>query len=399
MTLVVFATGLLYLIYLVLFRKLPTLKTVILSVIAGLILTLLSMLIVSGKPSGMQFHDKYGWPSQFYIVSKDTTASQEGVEILSLMSTPTFKAPNIFADLVLYTLISLLVIALIQSIKAKNKKEIVYLCFSLILYLGLLISIAGLNTYHNSFSEDNRTTTSLDNDIVNIQVPSTNSKSSNNIVVQKDYETPVQNGVNIIGAVYKNGALIIDVTSSGCSTLEYTLNLGEDRSASEVPVIPASISKTNAGSCEILNTDKLSFSVNNILNALQMPSDSIITLNFVDSQNNLIEVKIDGSPIGGLTKKSAKELLFAQYPEMKDSEASLPPHLFYYFPSEDTGWKIVYTTEGSGVDQILAAECFEINRDSSVTKLGSYQAKTYDSYIVTDVSQLDENTCTVKDLN
>lgn len=398
-TLVVFATGLLYLIYLVLFRKLPTLKTVILAVIAGLILTLISMLIVSGAPSGMQFHDKYGWPSQFYIVSKDTTASQEGVEILSLMSTPTFKAPNMFADLVLYTLISLLVIALIQSIKAKNKKEIVYLCFSLILSLGLLISIAGLNTYHNSFSEDNRTTTSLDNDIVNIQIPSVNSKSDGNIIVQKDMEAPVQIDVTIKSAVYEDGNLVLDIGFNGCGPFVFTLYLGEDRSSSTVPVIPASLIKTDDGSCDLWNSEKLKFSGTDILNALQLPSEASIILNFVGLGNDPIEVKLEDSVIGGLTKSITKSYLEKANLGIDLDGSSLPPHMLYYFPSETEDWKVVYTTEGSGEDQIFAAECYSVDNKGTVTKLGSYQAKTYNSYIVSDVDQLDEGTCKLKDLN
>lgn len=398
-TLVIFATGILYLIYLVLFRKLPKLKTVILAVIAGLILTLLSMLIVSGAPSGMQFHDKYGWPSQFYIVSKDTTASQERVEILSLMSAPTFKAPNMFADFILYTLISLLGIALIQSIKAKNKKEIVYLCFSLILSLGLLASIAGLNTYRNSFPENDRAVVSFDNNVTNIQIPATNSKSDGNIVVINDNETPVSTDVSVNGAVYADGNIIVDVTFPSCGVFVFTLTLGNDRSALDIPVIPASISKTDSEDCYILNSDKLSFSGTDILNALQLPSDSSIVLNFIGKENELIEVKLEDSEVGGLTKSLAKSYLEKAGLELDLDGSSLPPHMLYYFPSETESWKVVYTTEGSGEDQIFAAECFSVDDKGTITKLGSYQAKTYDSYIVSDITQIDETTCKVKDLN
>ncbi|MCA9382698.1 hypothetical protein KC660_04825, partial [Candidatus Dojkabacteria bacterium] len=110
-------------------------------------------------------------------------------------------------------------------------------------------------------------------------------------------------------------------------------------------------------------------------------------------------VVIENNNIDQSTKDKLNSSLLKAYPELDLNSEDLPPHMLYYFPCEENGWRIVYTTEGSGIDQILAAECFEINRDSSVARLGSYQAKGYDSYIVTDVSQLDESTCKIRDLN
>lgn len=93
-----------------------------------------------------------------------------------------------------------------------------------------------------------------------------------------------------------------------------------------------------------------------------------------------------------ITQEEAKDKLIQKYPELA-IDPGLPPHMFYYYPRSG-GWIIVYTSEGSGVQQIFAADCFYVNDE--IQKIGSYKYEPYMSFILTDINDLDEETCKVK---
>lgn len=96
------------------------------------------------------------------------------------------------------------------------------------------------------------------------------------------------------------------------------------------------------------------------------------------------------------TKEYAKSLLLEEYPELK-FDPGLPPHNYYYSRNENS-WYIVYTSEGSGLAQIFAVECFEVNDNNNVIKLGTYESKPESSYILNDITRLDFESCMIKDL-
>ena len=88
-----------------------------------------------------------------------------------------------------------------------------------------------------------------------------------------------------------------------------------------------------------------------------------------------------------------------QYPqEVKDMNVSLPPPLFYY--SDFSGFKgkkyVIYTTEGSGVQTIFAAMCFDVSDITKIKITGSYLQNPSDSYFLTDLIHLNPSNCSVK---
>lgn len=52
------------------FKRKPTVRIVLYSAIAGMILSLLSSLIVQGDYGGMGYHERFGWPFPYHTVSR-----------------------------------------------------------------------------------------------------------------------------------------------------------------------------------------------------------------------------------------------------------------------------------------------------------------------------------------
>ncbi|QQS39246.1 hypothetical protein IPM62_01360 [Candidatus Woesebacteria bacterium] len=104
--------------------------------------------------------------------------------------------------------------------------------------------------------------------------------------------------------------------------------------------------------------------------------------------------------VGNLDEKISKDiaqgLLFADFPEISKGLAGGPPaHMLYYFENNE-GWQVVYTTEGSGVDQIFEASCFKVTHQRVVYQTGNYKYENLSSYILKDIDNLDTETCRVK---
>ena len=116
-----------------------------------------------------------------------------------------------------------------------------------------------------------------------------------------------------------------------------------------------------------------------------------------NSKENIHEAKIEEVNTAAFTEQVAKEFLLSAQPNIeKGIQAGLPPQLLY-FSKRGQDWLIVHTTEGSGVDQIFAADCYQVKADGSVTVLGHYQYEPYMSYILQDINHLNVETCTIQE--
>jgi hypothetical protein len=91
----------------------------------------------------------------------------------------------------------------------------------------------------------------------------------------------------------------------------------------------------------------------------------------------------------------AKDSLFAAYPEIEQELLQgLPPQLLYYSQVDDYIY-VVHTLEGSGVEQIFAANCYRIDNTGEVAKVGEYVYQPYMSYILQDINNLDQTNCKI----
>lgn len=70
------------------------------------------------------------------------------------------------------------------------------------------------------------------------------------------------------------------------------------------------------------------------------------------------------------------------------AKASLPPHQWYQV-EYNKGKYIVFTTEGSGIEAIFSATCFNYGNSK---QLGSYESGP-NTRVLTNVSELDPSTC------
>lgn len=114
-------------------------------------------------------------------------------------------------------------------------------------------------------------------------------------------------------------------------------------------------------------------------------------------KNRIIDVYPNWTPLDS-NSEIIKEISI-QYPqEVKDMNANLPPHLFYY--SNFSGFKgkkyVIYTTVGSGVQTIFAAVCFDVSDVTKIKITGNYLQNPSDSYFLTDLIHFNPSNCTVK---
>lgn len=91
----------------------------------------------------------------------------------------------------------------------------------------------------------------------------------------------------------------------------------------------------------------------------------------------------------------AVQSIVKQFPnEVKDMNVGLPPHVFYSFKQGKKAI-VIYTSEGSGVATIFAATCFDVTNNNKIEILGKYEYKPIDSYLLTDIKNLNPTNCKI----
>jgi len=109
------------------------------------------------------------------------------------------------------------------------------------------------------------------------------------------------------------------------------------------------------------------------------------------------EAEIDEALNAPFMEQDAKEILLTAHPDIvKGIQAGLPPQMLYT-SRQGQDWLIVHTIEGSGVDQIFAADCYRVKADGTITVLGNYQYEATMSYILQDIQHLNAKTCTIQE--
>ncbi|MCA9377274.1 hypothetical protein H6762_00705 [Candidatus Nomurabacteria bacterium] len=372
-------------------QKKLSFKTYSIALGLGIIFTLLSLIVAQGKYGGMMYHERFGWPAQFYSVSRNIDWSE-------LPSTPipfnqSFNFIKGFVNVLVYSSVFYLIFNVIESIKAKKNQVIIISSF----VLGLtLIMIFGFSIYNN-------VNTSVDEvpvDKLDSSFDQNDMDFDDNPIVFIDDETqlPVSDDVTLTDAKYNNGELLISLKYSGCSPHKFKLYIGSNWTDSEPSVVPVSIYHYSDGACEIMGESTERFSVYDLFNVLdkEVAEGQKLILSISDTSRKNIEVEIENSFNDSFSQEFAKEALLSAHPNISDEMNALPAKSLY-FSRKDDHWTAVYTAEGSGVLQIFEAVCYKITGDGSVSELGQYKHEPYMSYILTDINNLDEETCTIRE--
>lgn len=363
-------------------------KTLLIASGVGILVTFLSLIVTQGNYGGTMYHERFGWPAQFYSVSRDI---ESGLDILIIKDLNPLK---LLVNLLIYSSLFYLIFNVIESIKAKKNQLTIVSSVVLVL---TLTTIFGFSTYNNITTSVNeahidQTTSSVDQNSVDID---------GNPIVFVDDETkvPVSDDVILTDAKYNNGELLLNLKYSGCPPHTFKLYIGSNWTDSEPPIVPVSIYHYSDGACEIMSESTKRFSVYDLFNVLnkEVAKGQKLILSISDTSLNSKEVEIENSFNDAFSQEYAKETLLAKYPDIaKGLEGGLPPQILY-FSRRDDSWIVVHTLEGSGVLQIFEATCYKVQEDGSVSELGHYKYEPYMSYILTDINNLDEETCTIRE--
>ena len=122
------------------FKKRLTLRIYFLTILMALILSVISMAIARGNYGGTAYHERFGWPIQYYLVSRN-------IEVGTNIAVP-YSFEFIFSKFLANTFIWLYLPVIIYTIYLNKKRTsafIIYISFAIIIFIGL---VAGFSLYN-----------------------------------------------------------------------------------------------------------------------------------------------------------------------------------------------------------------------------------------------------------
>ena len=122
------------------FKKKLTLKIYLFTILVALVLSLISLIVARGSYGGTAYHERFGWPIQYYIVSRN-------IEIGTNIAFP-YSFYFIFSKFLANTFIWLYLPAMSYTIylnKKRTRAFILYTIFALILFIGLVVGFSLYN--------------------------------------------------------------------------------------------------------------------------------------------------------------------------------------------------------------------------------------------------------------
>lgn len=125
------------------FKKKLTIRIYLFTILLALILSVISMIIARGNYGGTAYHERFGWPVQYYIVSRN-------IEIGTNIAVP-FAFNFIFSKFIANTFIWLYILVIICTVylnKKRNKVFIVFIIISLIFFIGLVAGFSLFNLFY-----------------------------------------------------------------------------------------------------------------------------------------------------------------------------------------------------------------------------------------------------------
>lgn len=122
------------------FKKKLTLKICFFTILLALILSILSMIIARGNYGGTAYHERFGWPIQYYYVSRN-------IEIGTNISVPyefNFSFSKFFSNTFIWLYLPVVTYAIYLN-KKRIKSFILFISMTLILFFGL---VAGFSLFN-----------------------------------------------------------------------------------------------------------------------------------------------------------------------------------------------------------------------------------------------------------
>jgi hypothetical protein len=122
------------------FKKRLTIRIYFLTILLAIILSIISMVIARGNYSGTAYHERFGWPIQYYLVSRN-------IEVGTNIAVP-YSFNFIFSKFLANTFIWLYLPVNIYTIylnKKRTRAFIIYMSFAVIIFIGL---VAGFSLFN-----------------------------------------------------------------------------------------------------------------------------------------------------------------------------------------------------------------------------------------------------------
>jgi len=125
------------------FKKRLTLRIYFFTILLALILSIISVIIARGNYGGTAYHERFGWPIQYYFVSRN-------IEIGTNIAVPysfNFIFSKFFANTFLWLYLPVVIYTIYLN-KKRTKAFILYASFALILFIGLVAGFSLFNLFY-----------------------------------------------------------------------------------------------------------------------------------------------------------------------------------------------------------------------------------------------------------
>jgi len=125
------------------FKKRLTLRIYFFTILLALILSIISVIIARGNYGGTAYYERFGWPIQYYFVSRN-------IEIGTNIAVPysfNFIFSKFFANTFLWLYLPVVIYTIYLN-KKRTKAFILYASFALILFIGLVAGFSLFNLFY-----------------------------------------------------------------------------------------------------------------------------------------------------------------------------------------------------------------------------------------------------------
>ena len=125
------------------FKKKLTLKIYFFTILLALILSVISMIIARGNYGGTAYHERFGWPIQYYLVSRN-------IEVGTNIAVPysfNFIFSKFLADTFLWLYLPVVIYTIYLN-KKRTKAFTIYISFILFLFIGLIAGFSLFNLFY-----------------------------------------------------------------------------------------------------------------------------------------------------------------------------------------------------------------------------------------------------------
>ncbi len=132
----VITTGIIF----IFFKKRLTLKIFFMTILLALILSLISTMIARGYYGGTFYHEKFGWPVQYYYVTRNIEAGTN----VAMPCSFSFIFSKFIANTFFWLYLPVVIYSICLDMK-RNRAFIIYVSIIIIIYAGLAMGFSLFN--------------------------------------------------------------------------------------------------------------------------------------------------------------------------------------------------------------------------------------------------------------